>query len=70
MLAIFLRNIKTMKQQKFNWICKIIESCIDAFHFECVDKLIELFHEQEKDEEFTSELKLIKKMYQESNIIK
>lgn len=48
-----------MKHQKFDWIAKIIESCTDSFHFQGVEKLIDLFSEQEKDEELTSHLKLL-----------
>jgi hypothetical protein len=49
-----------MKEQKFSWIVKIIESCTDTFHFECVDRLIDLFYEQEKDESLADDLRLLK----------
>jgi hypothetical protein len=42
----------------YNWLLKIIETCNNDFHFEGVDKLIELFYEKEKDESLTDELKL------------
>jgi hypothetical protein len=41
-----------------NWLLKIIETCNNDFHFEAVDKLIELFYEKEKDESLTDELKI------------
>lgn len=42
----------------YNWLLKIIETCNNDFHFEAVDKLIELFYEKEKDESLTDSLKL------------
>lgn len=41
----------------FDWISVIISSCTDDFHFEAVDKLIELYYERTKDDEHTTELK-------------
>lgn len=46
-----------MKHENYQWISKIIKSCSDDFHFEGVDKLIELFYIKEKDEELTEMLK-------------
>lgn len=45
-------------KQLFDWISVIIASCTDDFHFEAVDKLVELFYERTKDENLTSELRL------------
>ena len=42
------------------WISNIILSCTDDFHFEAIDKLIELYHEKSKDEELTNELKMLR----------
>ena len=42
----------------YNWLLKIIETCNNDFHFEAVDKLIELFFEKEKDQLLTDDLKL------------
>jgi len=42
------------------WIANIIESCTDDFHFEAIDKLIELYQEKTKDEDFTSDLKMLR----------
>ena len=46
----------------FDWVAKIITSCTDDFHFEAVDRLIELYFEREKDESKQTELKLLKKI--------
>ena len=42
-----------MKQANeiYNWVLVIIDSCTDTFHFDAVDKLIELFAEKFTDEE-------------------
>lgn len=45
-------------RELFDWICTIIKSCTDEFHFEAVDKLIELFLEKTKDKELAEQLKL------------
>lgn len=45
-------------RQLFDWISVIISSCTDDFHFEAVDKLIDLFYERTKDEKITTELRL------------
>lgn len=50
-----------MKEQLFNWISKIIETCTHDFHFEAVDNLIELFYEREKDEKLKTELQLLRR---------
>lgn len=43
--------------ENYLWISKIIKSCSDDFHFEGVDKLIELFYIKEKNEELTNKLR-------------
>lgn len=43
-----------------NWIIQIIDSCNNDFHFDAVDRLIELFYEREKNEELKIELMLLK----------
>lgn len=47
-----------MKEKLFNWIIDIIQSCTDDFHFEAVDKLIELYFEKTKDADLDNQLKL------------
>jgi hypothetical protein len=59
--TIFLHNINYINMDKngiYTWILKIIDTCSNDFHFEAVDKLIELFKEKEKDESLTDDLKL------------
>jgi len=46
------------KKNLHDWITKIIESCRDDFHFEGVDRIIELFNDRHKDEELYVDLKL------------
>lgn len=41
----------------FDWICRIIETCVNQFHFDGVDRLIELFMDNFKDEQRTMILK-------------
>lgn len=43
-----------------NWIIQIIDSCNNDFHFDAVDRLIELFYEREKNEALKVELMLLK----------
>ena len=43
------------------WIVRIIETCNNDFHFESVDKLIELFFDRFKDDELTLELRILRK---------
>ena len=43
-----------------NWIIQIIDSCNNDFHFDAVDRLIELFYEREKNEDLKVELMLLK----------
>jgi len=44
----------------FVWISDIIDSCTDDFHFEAIDRLIDLFDERTDDKDITSELKLLR----------
>lgn len=41
----------TTQQEHYNWISNIIDSCLHTFHFDCVDKLIELFTQQHPQED-------------------
>jgi len=50
------------KQNIYNWITRIIETCNNDFHFESVDKLIELFYEKFLDGELRTDLQ-IKRQY-------
>jgi hypothetical protein len=47
----------TTKQSHYNWIQNIIDSCEHDFHFECVDKLIQLYHQRYNDDATFFELK-------------
>lgn len=42
------------------WISSIIDSCNNQFHFDAVDKLIELYFEREKNEDMKLELQIKK----------
>ena len=44
----------------FNWIAAIINSCTDDFHFEAVDKLIEIFDAKFNNEDLSLELKTLR----------
>lgn len=43
-------------EQSYEWITRIIETCNNNFHFEAVDRLIDLFYEKYKDEKRKTEL--------------
>ena len=43
-------------EQIYDWIKRIIETCTNNFHFEAVDRLIELFYEKYQDEKRRTEL--------------
>ena len=44
----------------YEWIKKIIETCNNTFHFEGVDRLIELYFEKFQDESSADTLKLLR----------
>ena len=44
----------------YDWVCRIIDTCNHDFHFEAVDRLIDLFYEREKDEAKKLELQIRK----------
>lgn len=44
----------------FEWITKIIDTCVHDFHFEAIDNLIALYYERVKDEEKKIELELLR----------
>jgi hypothetical protein len=48
------------KNNIYEWIVKIIQTCNNNFHFEAVDKLIELFYEKENDEQLKVELQILR----------
>lgn len=50
------------KQTIYDWVAKIISTCTNDFHFEAVDKLIELYYEREKDDKKHTELRMLKKI--------
>lgn len=41
----------TTQQEHYNWIMSIIDSCLHTFHFDCVDKMIELFTQHHPEED-------------------
>jgi len=49
------------KKAIFDWVVRVIETCNNDFHFEGVDKLIELFNNRFEDSELTTQLELLKK---------
>ena len=54
----------------YDWIIRIIDTCNNDFHFEAVDKLIELFYEKCQDEKRKIELEqLITKKWNEIHSI-
>jgi len=48
------------RKNLFEWISRIIDTCNHDFHFEAVDKLIELFFDRTKDEEKKTELLMLR----------
>lgn len=56
------KNMQTTKEQisNFQWIVNIIHSCTNDFHFDSVDRLIELYHLRENNEQEYIELKLLR----------
>lgn len=44
-------------EEIYNWINKIISTCNSDFHFEAVDRLIDLFYDKFKDEKLYDDLK-------------
>jgi hypothetical protein len=45
----------------YDWVARIIATSNNSFHFDAVDKLIDLYFERERDEAKYIELKLLKK---------
>lgn len=46
----------------YDWVARIIVTSNNSFHFDAVDKLIDLYYERERDEAKHIELKLLKKV--------
>lgn len=44
----------------YDWIVKIISTCQDDFHFDCVDKLIDLFYVRFGDSDKRDDLIMIR----------
>ena len=44
----------------YDWIVKIISTCSDDFHFDCVDKLIDLFYVRFGDADKRDDLIMIR----------
>ena len=53
-----MKKIKIMVNNIYEWISKIIQSANNDFHFEAVDKLIELFFEKFQDEDLKLQLEI------------
>jgi hypothetical protein len=53
-----------MQQQNsiYDWVARIIATSNNSFHFDAVDKLIDLYFERERDEAKHVELKILKKI--------
>jgi hypothetical protein len=53
-----------MEQQDtaYDWVARIIATSNNSFHFDAVDRLIDLYYEREKDEVKQTELKMLKKI--------
>lgn len=53
-----------MQQQNsiYDWVARIIATSNNSFHFDAVDKLIDLYYERERDEAKHIELKILKKI--------
>ena len=45
----------------YDWVARIIATSTNPFHFDAVDKLIDLYYEREKDEDKHVDLLLLKK---------
>ena len=50
------------KDTIYDWVAKIISTCTNDFHFEAVDRLLELYYEREKDDLKVTELRMLKKI--------
>jgi hypothetical protein len=57
---------KTEKDSIFDWISKIIESSNNTFHFEAVDRLIDLYFEKFQDDKAKTELFVLRQTKWES----
>jgi hypothetical protein len=54
----------------YDWIVKIINTCTDDFHFDCVDKLIDLFYVRFGDADKRDDLIMIRsKKWNETHAI-
>jgi hypothetical protein len=63
MITTTLRNsikMKTDSDTIYDWVVRIIDTCNNDFHFESVDKLIELYYNKTKDESRYIDLQLLR----------
>jgi hypothetical protein len=51
---------KEKELESYEWICRIIGTCNNTFHFEAVQNLIELHYQNFKNEDLKVELGLLK----------
>jgi hypothetical protein len=54
--------MKSDNDTTFDWIVRIIETSTNPFHFECVDKLIELYFQKTNNEVNKLELQFLRWM--------
>jgi hypothetical protein len=52
--------MKSDNDTTFDWIVRIIETSTNPFHFECVDKLIELYFQKTNNDNNKKELELLR----------
>ena len=54
--------MKSDNDTTYDWIVRIIETCTNQFHFDCVDKLIELYFQKTNNEVNKLELQFLRWM--------
>ena len=53
-----MKVIQSTRTEDAHWILMIIHSATNTFHFEAIDKLIELFNNKHKEETLTLQLQM------------
>jgi hypothetical protein len=56
------------QQQTYNWIMSIIDSCNNTFHFEAVNRIIDLYMHKYKDMPQTTHLLLLHRATHFNNV--
>ena len=49
----------THQTEAYEWICRIIDTCTNQFHFDAVERLVSLYYNNFKDVEGTYKLEMI-----------